>query len=63
MKTLVTILATGAAVAGVLYLLRDNEQVKDTLERAKEKASGSWDKVKGSFYQAQGETKSQLADL
>ena len=63
MKTFISLLAVGAAVAGIVYLLKDNEEVKTTLDRAKEKASGVLDKVKGSIYDAKGEAKTQLADL
>jgi hypothetical protein len=63
MKTFINILAVGAAVAGIIYLLRDNDQVKDTFDRVKEKASGALDKVKGNFYDAKGEARTQLADL
>ncbi len=63
MKTVINILAVSAAVAGIVYLLRDNDQVKSTLDRAKEKASGALDKVKGTLYNAKGEARTQLADL
>ena len=63
MKTLINLLAIGAAVAGIAYLLRDNEGVKDTLDNGKEKASGVLDKVKGTLYKAKGEARTQLADL
>lgn len=63
MKSVINILAVGAAVAGIVYLFRDNDGVKSTLDRAKERASGALDKVKGTLYSARGEAKTELADL
>jgi lipopolysaccharide export system protein LptC len=63
MKTFLTILVTGAAVAGLVYLLKDNDDVQDVLDKAKDKASGTLDKVKGAFYNAKGETTNQLSEL
>jgi len=63
MKTLLSLVAVGAAVATVMYLLKDNERVQDTLDTAKQKAAGALDKVKGSIYEEKGETSSLLADL
>ena len=63
MKTVINVLALGAAVAGIAYLLRDNDSVKSTLDRAKERASGALDKVKGTLISARGEAKTELADL
>lgn len=63
MKTLLNVLVAGAAVAGIVYLLKDNDDVKDLLDRAKGKTSGTLDKVKGAFYNAKGEATNQLSEL
>ena len=63
MKTALTILIAGAAVAGLVYLLKDNEDVRDVLDKAKDKASGTWDKVKGNIYKGKGEAVNKMADL
>jgi lipopolysaccharide export system protein LptC len=63
MKTVINVLALGAAVAGIAYLLRENDSVKSTLDRAKERASGAFDKVKGTLISARGDAKTELADL
>jgi hypothetical protein len=63
MKTFLNVVIVGAAVAGLVYLLKDNDDVKDLLDRATGKASGTLDKVKGAFYNARGEATNQLSDL
>jgi len=63
MKSFINLLVLGAAVAGIVYLVRENEDAKGLLDKAKEKASGALDKVKGTLYEARGEAKNQLADL
>ncbi|MGN6399650.1 MAG: hypothetical protein ACTHMD_04295 [Flavisolibacter sp.] len=63
MKTALTILIAGAAVAGIVYLLKDNEDVKDALAGAKDKASGTWDKLKGSFYDAKAAAENRVSEL
>lgn len=63
MKTALTILITGAAVAGLVYLLKDNEEVNRMLGKAKDRASGSIDKLKGAFYDAKGEATNKMSEL
>jgi len=63
MKTALTILIAGAATAGIIYLLKDNESVKGALGKAKNKASGTWDKMKGSFYDTKAEAENKIAEL
>jgi len=63
MKTALTILVAGAAVAGLVYLLKDNEDVKGILGKARTRASGTIDKLKGSFYDAKGEANNKLSEL
>ena len=63
MKTALTILIAGAAVAGIVYLLKDNEDVKDALAGTKDKASGTWDKLKGSFYDAKAAAENRMSEL
>jgi hypothetical protein len=61
MKTFLSVLVAGAAVAGLVYLLKDNDNVKDVLDKAKGTASGTLDKVKGAFLDARGDAKTQLS--
>jgi hypothetical protein len=61
MKTFLNVLLASAAVAGLVYLLKDNDDVKDVLDKAKGQASGTLDKVKGAFFSAKGEATSQLS--
>ena len=46
LKNIATVLAVGAAIAGVAYLLKDNEKVQDVWAKAKDKATDGLDKVK-----------------
>lgn len=46
LKNIATVLAVGAAIAGVVYLLKDNEQVQEAWAKAKNKATDGLDKVR-----------------
>lgn len=61
LKTVAIILAAGAAVTGLVYLLKDNEDVNDFLSNAKDKASGVWDDAKGVFDDAVGKAESKFS--
>ena len=49
MKTAVTILLTGAAVAGLIYYFRDKEPVRKVLDRTNDMLSNASDKVKEQY--------------
>ena len=49
MRTTLILLGVGAAIAGLVYCLRDNEEVKNFIETAKDSASGAADSMKETF--------------
>lgn len=46
LKNIATVFVVGAAIAGVAYLLKDNEKVQDVWAKAKDKATDGLDRVK-----------------
>lgn len=46
LRTIGTVVVVGAAIAGIAYLLKDNEKVQDALAKAKSKATDGLDRVK-----------------
>lgn len=49
MRTTLILFGAGAAVAGLMYYLKDNEDVQDLLDKAKDTASGTIDSLKETF--------------
>lgn len=49
MKKLITFALVGAAVAGAVYLLRDNETVKGLIGKAKDAANDALDKARNGY--------------
>jgi hypothetical protein len=63
MKTALTLLVVGAAAAGIYYLLKDNEDVKDFLGTAKDKASDALDSVVKNYNGIAKKASSTIEDL
>lgn len=61
-KTVLTVLIASAAIAGLVYYLNDNDEAKSAWRKAQGKASGAWDKLKGTFYTAKGEATNKMSD-
>jgi hypothetical protein len=52
MKTALILFGVGAAVAGLMHYLKDNENVQELLDKAKDTASGTIDSLKETFTNA-----------
>lgn len=63
MKTALTLLVVGAAVAGLVYYLKDNEQVQDFIGKAKDKASDTLDTLKDNYNGVAKKATSAINDL
>lgn len=63
MKTALTLLVVGAAVAGLVYYLKDNEDVKDFVGKAKDKASDALGSLKDNYNGMAKKATSTINDL
>ena len=63
MKTALTLLIVGAAVAGIVYYLKDNEDVQDLLGKAKDKASDALGSLKENYNGVAKKAASTINDL
>ncbi|RYY87437.1 MAG: hypothetical protein EOO15_11950 [Chitinophagaceae bacterium] len=63
MKTAVTILLTGAAVAGLIYYFRDQEQVRKALDRANDVLANASDLAKEKYQKLSKQGKDAIAEM
>ncbi|MER3463557.1 MAG: hypothetical protein C4329_03180 [Chitinophagaceae bacterium] len=63
MKTALTLLIVGAAVAGLVYYLKDNEDVQGFIGKAKDKASDTLDSLKDNYNSIAKKATSTVNDL
>ena len=63
MKTALTLLVVGAAVAGLVYYLKDNEDVQDFIGKAKDKASDALDTLKDNYGSVAKKASATINDL
>lgn len=62
MKALLTTLLVGAAVAGVVYYLKDNESVKKLIGDVKDKAEDAYGKISDNISQTVKRSGHVMAD-
>lgn len=63
MKTALTILLTGAAVAGLVYYFRDKEPVRKVLDRSGDVLANATDLVKEQYGKLARQGRDQVAQL
>jgi hypothetical protein len=63
MTTALTLLIVGAAVAGIVYYLKDNEDVQDFIGKAKDKASDALGSLKDNYGGITKKASSTINDL
>ncbi|RYY41771.1 MAG: hypothetical protein EOO08_01180 [Chitinophagaceae bacterium] len=63
MKTAVTILLTGAAVAGLIYYFRDQEPVRKALDRANDVLANASDIVREQYEKLSKQGKEAGAEM